>query len=191
MKIFLKQSGDTIIEVLISIAILSFILVGAYATSNHSVLVLRDAKEHTDALTIAQNQIEDVVYYFSAHSTPLPSQSAFCFWNSNLSSSSNFYTLYYHNYGTGQDNCSVNANNIYAGPGLNSNNSSTAYYYIVTDTAISGANNITVPGPNHSICTFSPSPTIKVQVDWDSLLSGKNQIIMYYRPSKNINSINC
>jgi prepilin-type N-terminal cleavage/methylation domain-containing protein len=55
------QSGDTIIEVLLSIAILSVILTGAYVTADHSLLEERDAEEHSVALTIAQSQVEELV----------------------------------------------------------------------------------------------------------------------------------
>jgi prepilin-type N-terminal cleavage/methylation domain-containing protein len=59
-KSFLGQRGDTIVEVLIAIAILSTILVGAYVTANRSLTTERNAQEHTQALTIAQGQVEDL-----------------------------------------------------------------------------------------------------------------------------------
>ena len=54
----LQQVGDTMIEVLISMAIVSTILGGAYVASNKSLLSIRDAQEHVDALKLADGQVE-------------------------------------------------------------------------------------------------------------------------------------
>lgn len=54
----LRQAGDTMIEVLISMAIVSTILGGAYVASNKSLLSIRDAQEHVDALKLADGQVE-------------------------------------------------------------------------------------------------------------------------------------
>ena len=54
----LNQIGDTMIEVLISMAIVSTILGGAYVASNKSLLSIRDAQEHVDALKLADGQVE-------------------------------------------------------------------------------------------------------------------------------------
>lgn len=54
----LNQFGDTMIEVLISMAIVSTILGGAYVASNKSLLSIRDAQEHVDALKLADGQVE-------------------------------------------------------------------------------------------------------------------------------------
>lgn len=56
----LNQVGDTMVEVLISMAIVSMILGGAYVTSNKSLLSVRDAQEHVDALKLASSQIESL-----------------------------------------------------------------------------------------------------------------------------------
>jgi Tfp pilus assembly protein PilV len=50
--------GDTIVEVLIAIVILSLILTGAYVSSNDSLLNIRDAQERVQALGVAQGQVE-------------------------------------------------------------------------------------------------------------------------------------
>jgi Tfp pilus assembly protein PilV len=55
-----NQVGDTIVEVVIAIAIVSAVLGGAYATSNHSLKNTRQAQEHTVALKYAEAQIEQV-----------------------------------------------------------------------------------------------------------------------------------
>lgn len=59
MRSIIKNiKGDTIVEVLIAIVILSLILTGAYVTSNDSLLNIRDAEERIQALGIAQSQAE-------------------------------------------------------------------------------------------------------------------------------------
>lgn len=54
----LHQRGDTIVEVLIAIVIISLILGGAYVTSHDSLDATLDAQEHSDALQLTQAQIE-------------------------------------------------------------------------------------------------------------------------------------
>jgi type II secretory pathway pseudopilin PulG len=54
------SAGDTIIEVLIAIAVMSFVLGSAFAISNRSQLSIQDAQEHTEALKIAQSQVEQL-----------------------------------------------------------------------------------------------------------------------------------
>lgn len=56
----LNNKGDTIIEVLIAILILSLVLTGAYSSSNQSLKMVTEAEQRTIALNIAQNQIEDL-----------------------------------------------------------------------------------------------------------------------------------
>ncbi len=65
IRIRKKQKGDTIIEVLISLAILTAVLGGAYYTANLSFRNDQSSQEHTQALTIAQTQIEDLRIYGS------------------------------------------------------------------------------------------------------------------------------
>ena len=56
----LKQRGDTLVEVIICIGIVSLILTGAYVTTNRSTLGIRDAQEHAEALKLAQGQLEQI-----------------------------------------------------------------------------------------------------------------------------------
>lgn len=53
-----KQTGDTIVEVLIAVAIVSLILAISYSIANHNVRVVQDAQEHSQALQLAQRQLE-------------------------------------------------------------------------------------------------------------------------------------
>lgn len=54
----INNFGDTIIEVLIAIAVLSVVLGGAYAISSRSLAGVRKAQEHTEALKYAEQQTE-------------------------------------------------------------------------------------------------------------------------------------
>jgi len=54
------QRGDTIVEVLIAITIVSLILGGAYVTTNHSLRDTRDGQERSTAVKIVETQIEQL-----------------------------------------------------------------------------------------------------------------------------------
>ncbi len=54
----LGSRGDTIVEVLIAVAIISFILVSAYLISNRSTASIRGGQERQEATALAQSQIE-------------------------------------------------------------------------------------------------------------------------------------
>jgi prepilin-type N-terminal cleavage/methylation domain-containing protein len=56
----LQQAGDTIVEVLIVIAVISLVLAAAFVTSNRSVHSVRDAQEHGEAQTLVAGQIEEL-----------------------------------------------------------------------------------------------------------------------------------
>lgn len=56
----LAERGDTIVEVLISITILSLILGGAYVTTSHSLNDTRDAQEHSNATKLIETQLEEL-----------------------------------------------------------------------------------------------------------------------------------
>lgn len=55
-----NQIGDTIIEVLLAVGILSLVLTGAYTISGRSFNNIRQAQEHTVALKLAEAQIEQL-----------------------------------------------------------------------------------------------------------------------------------
>lgn len=55
-----KQAGDTIVEVLIAIAVISMILAGAFAVTSRSARAVRDSQEHAEALFLLQGQVERV-----------------------------------------------------------------------------------------------------------------------------------
>ncbi len=54
----LKQTGDTIVEVIIALAIVSLILASSYATTRRNVAINQDTQERTQAGKMVQGQIE-------------------------------------------------------------------------------------------------------------------------------------
>lgn len=52
------QAGDTIVEVIIAVAVISSLLVGAYTVTERSARAVRDSEEHTQALQLLQGQVE-------------------------------------------------------------------------------------------------------------------------------------
>lgn len=55
-----KQRGDTIVEVLIAVTVVSMVLGGAYVTTNKSLLATRAAQEQSNALKLSESQIEQL-----------------------------------------------------------------------------------------------------------------------------------
>jgi type II secretory pathway pseudopilin PulG len=55
-----RQRGDTIVEVLISLTVISLVLGGAYVTTNKSLIATRSAQERSNALKLAESQIEQI-----------------------------------------------------------------------------------------------------------------------------------
>lgn len=67
MLVSLKQRGDTIVEVMIVLAILGSAIGISYATANRSLLNARQAQENAEAARIAQTQVEAL--YTPSHIT--------------------------------------------------------------------------------------------------------------------------
>ncbi len=78
----LRQRGDTIVEVLFAIAILSLVITGAYNFATRNLLAGRQAQERTEATQLAQSQIESLAAAATQSSSPIFSESKiFCFEN--------------------------------------------------------------------------------------------------------------
>ena len=76
----LSQRGDTIVEVLISIAIVTLVLATAYATASRSTKNSMQSQEHSRALKVAETQL-DLLKAYAAQSTTDPNitgGSGFC-----------------------------------------------------------------------------------------------------------------
>lgn len=58
---YLRQSGDTIIEVLLSITILGLVLAGAYSLANRNLSSGTQAERRNQALAAAQGQVERII----------------------------------------------------------------------------------------------------------------------------------
>jgi prepilin-type N-terminal cleavage/methylation domain-containing protein len=54
------ERGDTIIEVLISLAVVSLVLASAYAITTRNVSTNQDTQEHNQAQQIVQKQLEEL-----------------------------------------------------------------------------------------------------------------------------------
>lgn len=79
MRLPINQAGDTIVEVLITIAIMGTVLAGAYATANRSLTTIQDAQEHQQATLLAQSQMDALG---SLSATDLMGHpNSFCFFN--------------------------------------------------------------------------------------------------------------
>lgn len=60
MLIALRERGDTIVEVLIAVAVISMILGGAFVVTNRNFLNTRDAQERGNALKLVEGQVEQL-----------------------------------------------------------------------------------------------------------------------------------
>lgn len=81
MRLFYKQRGDTILEVLIAVAVLSFALATSYTMANRSVLSVRQAQERAESSKITNSQLERLKQYMSVPSQANlipPAGSVFC-----------------------------------------------------------------------------------------------------------------
>lgn len=57
-RVLLSDTGDTIVEVLIAIIIVSAVLGGAYVSASRSLSVTRQSQERGEALKFAEEQVE-------------------------------------------------------------------------------------------------------------------------------------
>lgn len=64
-----SQAGDTIIEVLIALAVLGSIITGGYAIATRSLNGVRIAQERGEALKIAETQAEIIKQFFDTKTT--------------------------------------------------------------------------------------------------------------------------
>lgn len=82
----LTQAGDTIVEVLIAMLVISVILGGAFVTTHNSQNGVRDSQEHAEALKLAESQLEQLRADASGPSpTVFGATTPFCMYNSQVS----------------------------------------------------------------------------------------------------------
>lgn len=60
LKLYGRQRGDTIVEVLICVLIVSLVLAGAYVTTQRSSVGIRNSQEHSQVLKLIQSQVEQL-----------------------------------------------------------------------------------------------------------------------------------
>lgn len=72
-----SENGDTILEVLLSVAVLSLILSTTFALANRSTQANRQAAERGEASRIAQSQMEKLKLYLSVPQASIPPQNTF------------------------------------------------------------------------------------------------------------------
>lgn len=70
-----SQTGDTIVEVLISVCVISLVLAGCYAVANRSLQTGTESAQRSEALALAQQQIEYIKASPSAYANQ---SSAYC-----------------------------------------------------------------------------------------------------------------
>ena len=73
----LNSRGDTILEVLISVAILSLILTSSFALTNRSSIANRQAAERGEASKLGQSELEKLKYYLSSPGITAPANGFF------------------------------------------------------------------------------------------------------------------
>jgi type II secretory pathway pseudopilin PulG len=74
-----KISGDTIVEVLLAIAVTSVVLAGAYVAVDRSMKATRSAQERGEAIKVAEAQIERLKYLnFNNSTTDIYQNGPFC-----------------------------------------------------------------------------------------------------------------
>jgi len=73
-----RSRGDTIVEVIITITVISVVLVGSFITVNRSTAAIRDSEEHSEALTLLQGQVEAVRGLGSSATSPVYTNQFFC-----------------------------------------------------------------------------------------------------------------
>lgn len=60
MRKQLNQSGDTIVEVMIAVAVVGFVLAGAFVSANRSTKAVLKSQERAEALKFSESQLESI-----------------------------------------------------------------------------------------------------------------------------------
>jgi type II secretory pathway pseudopilin PulG len=75
---YMKQRGDTIIEVLLALTVVGLSLGIAYGITNRSLAIGRNAQERTEAVKLAESQIETLKDLYSGDRTQYEDPSSYC-----------------------------------------------------------------------------------------------------------------
>jgi prepilin-type N-terminal cleavage/methylation domain-containing protein len=88
LRLSTNQRGDTIVEVLVCIAIISLVLAGAFVTTRDSQLGVQDSQEHGEALKLIESQIEQLRYDAANGDANVFSSGPYCYYQGSLVSTS-------------------------------------------------------------------------------------------------------
>jgi len=167
MKSFVRSSrGDTIVEVLICITIISLVLVISYATANRNYRTMLDAQEHSSAEKLLERQSEMLKSYNTLNTGVVDGHDAlfnhgianFCM----VQDGTDLTTKTNNGRTDIANSCAFNADSTQAAPGMEP-----AY-------SISTSVN-TDPGAN-----IGTGKVFKIVVTWDSIMGGKAQESLNY-----------
>ena len=75
----LNQVGDTIVEVMIAVVVLSLTIGGAYGIATRSLRAGRQAQERGEALKLAESQLENIKSQATQPGTAIFTTNNFCF----------------------------------------------------------------------------------------------------------------
>jgi type II secretory pathway pseudopilin PulG len=158
-----SQRGDTIVEVLISLAVIASLMAGAFVVSRSSSVNVRTSQEHAEALQLLQGQVEMLraeATSVAAGTTWTPPAANFCM---------------------DQAPGGVNYGKAIAAGGASSpcsiSNNGSAYTYDVSITKDTSA-------AARSALTAGFGETYVFSVSWDALAGGQNTESIVYRVPK-------
>ena len=158
----LNMTGDTIVEVLIAIGIVSIVLVGAYSSATRSFNNSRQSQERGEALKFAQTQLEKIKAFASKPTKNVyESGNVYCFDSSDNQQKFNAPTYDPFSVSTAADDFSKYPTGCVQ-----------AFYHV----AVKYIPN--TPGPPASKDDFV------ILVRWNRLGSGNDEIKMHYRLSQ-------
>lgn len=163
-RIFKNQLGDTIVEVMIALAILTLTLGGAYYSASLSLRNDSSSQEHSEATELAQSQIEALWARAQTESPFLSSDSTgTCLDTSSLQPQAANYCNFDN---SGSPNCAA---------------SNGGFCYTITD-QLTNPSDSTCLGDTSNITCYNYAIT----VSWPALGGGtNNQIVLDYRLDEN------
>jgi type II secretory pathway pseudopilin PulG len=85
----LNQAGDTIVEVFVCLAVIGAVFGGAFAATRSAQLGVRNSQEHTEALQLAQNQVEQLRNAASTNASLFSQSGSFCMLNEQIATGAN------------------------------------------------------------------------------------------------------
>jgi Tfp pilus assembly protein PilE len=178
MKYFGKigESGDTIIEVMISVAVVGLVLGVSYGTASKSLKMGQEAQERGEALKIAESNLEELKYisqqpYAASTIFAQPAGQGFCI-ASVTSAAATLSTISGYNTNLASDNFA----SYVAPPSTNCRFDSSG----AINTTYSRYNvAITYEGAVAAVPTTKDTFTITVR--WDSLNGQREEVKSFYR----------